>query len=171
MSNMNHHHHYHTLPSSHRSFTINPVSSTPLSQASHSFVSVASGPSATVQTGAAVTALPGSAPHNQTGQSSFASSYSTGQASSVTVFSHSKSVNVSDSDDNVSQTTMDSLPSFQSSAILRDRGHTSNGVDHGNHSVSLVSDDSSLALGGVKKPSKKKKILGLFRKTQKQKSV
>lgn len=102
---------------------------------------------------------------------SISSAHSAGQSTSA-VFSHSKSLNFSDSDDNLSQATMDSLPRSVSSSVVRDRLHAvNNGLDLVSHTQSVISEDAPLALGGQKKPSKKKKLLGIFRKTQKQKSV
>ncbi|KAK7465238.1 hypothetical protein BaRGS_00037608, partial [Batillaria attramentaria] len=106
-----------------------------------------------------------------TGCSASVSSAHSAAPSASAVFSHSKSLNFSDSDDNLSQATMDSLPRSQSSSVMRDRIHVNNGLDLVSHTQKGVGDDSSLSLGGHKKPSKKKKLLGIFRKTQKQKPV
>ncbi|PVD35025.1 hypothetical protein C0Q70_06306 [Pomacea canaliculata] len=85
-------------------------------------------------------------------------------------FLHSKSLNFSDSDDNLSQGTQDSLPQSQSSSALQ-RGLPSSGQDLDNHTSSLDMDDRSISQGSQKKSSVKKKFKNIFRKTHKQKSV
>ncbi|XP_076445968.1 stromal interaction molecule 2-like isoform X2 [Babylonia areolata] len=85
-----------------------------------------------------------------------------------------------ESDDNVSQATMDSLPGSQSSHSMRERHRLNNGLDLVSHTQG-VGQDSGGGGGGVggslgpclleKKPSKRKKLLNMFRKSSKQKPV
>ena len=79
---------------------------------------------------------------------------------------------VDDSDDNLSQATMDSLPRSQSSGVTRDRLRINNGLDLVSHMQATGSDGAILTPSRLeKKPSKRRKLLNMFRKTPKQKPV
>ena len=108
--------------------------------------------------------------HGYTGASSGGTS-AFGQSASA-YFSQNRSMTIDDSDDNLSQATMDSLPRSQSSGVARDRLCVNNGLDLVSHTQAGGSDSAMLTPCRLeKKPSKRKKLLNMFRKTPKQKPV
>lgn len=108
--------------------------------------------------------------HGYTGVSSGGIS-SVGQ-SATAYFAQNRSMTVDDSDDNLSQATMDSLPRSQSSGVTRDRLRINNGLDLVSHMQATGSDGAILTPSRLeKKPSKRRKLLNMFRKTPKQKPV
>ncbi|KAL8559566.1 hypothetical protein ACOMHN_018729 [Nucella lapillus] len=125
---------------------------------------------------APVTTHPHPFPPSSGGYPSALSSSGVGY-SSTGLFMLKRAVAVEESDDNLSQATVDSLPLSQSSQGLRGRQRLSNGLDLVSHTQQggEGSGGSLASLGGPclleKKPSKRKKLLNMFRKSAKQKPV
>ena len=93
--------------------------------------------------------------------------------SAAAYFAQNRSLTLDDSDDNLSQATMESVPRSQSSGVARDRLRVNNGLDLVSHTPAEGGSDSAELTPRrlEKKPSKRKKLMNIFRKTPKQKPV